>query len=79
MVMDAKAVAALARSAQVGPAKTDPGEWARVIRGAQCTGKATFDTRFLAAKVAKRIAGRKRSQMVAYRCDKCGKWHVGAD
>lgn len=74
--MDPKAVAALARSAQVGPAKTEPYEWFRTVRASGCTGKRTFDSRFLAAKIAKRMAGN-RKHVQPYRCEKCGRWHLG--
>lgn len=75
--MDPKAIAALARSAQVGPAKTEPYEWFRTARMAQCTGKAAFSARFLATKVAKRMAGRGKNGLQPYRCEKCGRWHLG--
>lgn len=47
-------------------------------RIAACDGKAAYDSRDLAERVAKR--GRrfgKAESLRAYRCESCGKWHVG--
>lgn len=44
-----------------------------------CTGKASFDSFSLAKKVAKRrrrsMCGDRKSD--AYKCEACGKWHIG--
>ena len=40
-------------------------------------GKQVFDTRSLAERVATLSSGRKTSPMNAYKCQFCGKYHVG--
>jgi len=40
----------------------------------QCTGKVRFESAVVANKAARR-----RKNRVAYRCNRCGAFHVGAD
>jgi hypothetical protein len=46
-----------------------------------CVGKESFDSPAAAAKVLKRLAGRKNAHphkgLDPYRCDYCHRWHLG--
>lgn len=46
---------------------------------AQCFGKQAFESAVLAKEVVKRMNRNKRKPIPAdsYRCDFCGKWHIG--
>ncbi|MFY9479139.1 MAG: hypothetical protein WAQ08_15955 [Aquabacterium sp.] len=47
--------------------------------GGYCEGKASFDSYSLAARVCRdRARGRRQQKRQAYRCETCGKWHLGA-
>ena len=43
---------------------------------AMCDGKEPMEPR-IAREVAKRMRGRRRIAVEAYRCLRCGRWHVG--
>ena len=43
-----------------------------------CEGKERFDTYSQAASVLKQVLRRHKSSTVAYRCDKCGGFHIGS-
>lgn len=42
-----------------------------------CTGKQSFDTKALAERVATLSSGRRSAPMNAYKCQFCGKYHIG--
>jgi len=42
-----------------------------------CMGKQAFDTMAMANKVAKLSSGRNSLPMNAYKCQFCGKYHIG--
>lgn len=47
-----------------------------------CEGKVSFDSFSLADAVVqrrKRAKSEQRKSRTAYRCTKCGKWHIGSD
>lgn len=46
-------------------------------RQAGCTGKAPFESRALAEKVALRRRKQGKRDNHAYKCRFCGKWHIG--
>ncbi len=43
-----------------------------------CEGKERFDTYAQAASVLKQVRRRHKSSTAAYRCDKCGGFHIGS-
>lgn len=49
-------------------------EW----RTTSCDGKHAFDTRAMANRVAKLSSGRQSKPMNSYKCEFCGKYHIGS-
>lgn len=45
---------------------------------ADCEGKVAHDSAAAAHAQASRMTRKKKAPLVAYRCDVCGKWHVGS-
>lgn len=43
-----------------------------------CAGKQAFEAKSLATKIAKLSSGRRSTPMSAYKCEFCGKYHVGS-
>lgn len=56
-----------------------PGE--AEFQASSCSGKEAYRTVHLARKVLKRRLNRDkgRSMLVAYRCDRCGSYHIGSN
>lgn len=60
-------------------------ETRRHTRASQCTGKIGFDSPALAHEVSRKRAARrqgkdrKREPRSLYRCQHCGKWHLGRE